>query len=155
MCVRTTHQPTNHTPKPQPQTPKPKPQTFKDILLIKFLMRLKRVRIWLLPRFIHSQDFKISLSNNTGEESLNTDKILRTLWWKLSRACTCASNSSFANIKSWNDWKQQTDSIESQTWIPTAKSMYPHFHLREPENQCLLNKINRALSLFCILLQCV
>ena len=46
MCVRTTHQPTNHTPKPQPQTQNPK--TYKDILLIKFLMMLKRVRIWLL-----------------------------------------------------------------------------------------------------------
>ena len=46
MCVRTTHQPINHTPKIQP--PNPKPQTYKDILLIKFLMMLKRVRIWLL-----------------------------------------------------------------------------------------------------------
>ena len=47
-----TYTPPTPNPKPQtlkPQTLNPKPQTYKDILLIKFLMMQKRVRIWLLP----------------------------------------------------------------------------------------------------------
>ena len=53
-----TYDPPTHQRYPQtpnPKTPNPKPQTYKDILLIKFLMMLKRVQIWLL--LIHESVF--------------------------------------------------------------------------------------------------
>ena len=112
------------------------------------------------PCFIRSRDFRISQSNNTGEESLNTDKILRTLWWKLSRACTCASNSSFAIICQVLEPLKTTNRLHRISNMNSYRKI--HVPTLPPQrswksmlaaNQCLLNKINRVVSLFFILLR--